>query len=347
MAGSAKKVKISNERKVGRICSFFALRFHEGEEDRAKVEAIEAALNKAGVDIVLMARDVEKWGKAEIPEGKTLMRDFAFPAMKKCDCNIIEFSEKGVGLGMNGGFCFANEKPIYVIAKTGSDILTTMANIATEVIFYDKPDDLIEPFTRIAKNFPRMILASGSKIRKQQLEEAEIPFEIVVSNADETPDLSKTFEDQLAEIAMRKAQKVFQKTKERGLRLVVAADQNVVFENRMYGKPKTVEEARKLLKKMRGSEEIYFYSGNAILLAEGDEILQSLNLTDVARVSMDEISDEELEKYLKQKTCLEVCGGITITQNPFIHLKEGRYSTVAGMTLEYVREMYKKMGGGR
>ena len=33
-------------------------------------------------------------------------------------------------------------KPIYVIAKTNSDISTTMANIATEIIFYDEPEDL-------------------------------------------------------------------------------------------------------------------------------------------------------------------------------------------------------------
>ena len=72
-----------------------------------------------------MARDVEKWGNADIPEGKVLMRDYAFPAMLQCDCNIIEFSEKGVGLGMNGGFCYAENKPIYLIAKTGSDISTT------------------------------------------------------------------------------------------------------------------------------------------------------------------------------------------------------------------------------
>ena len=76
---TAQRATISYERKPGTIHSFFALKFHDGEEDRTKVEAIEAALNQAGVEITLMARDVEKWGKAEIPKGKTLMRDYAFP----------------------------------------------------------------------------------------------------------------------------------------------------------------------------------------------------------------------------------------------------------------------------
>ncbi len=339
----AKRAKIDYERKSGRVHSFFALKFHDGDEDLEKVKAIENALNKAGVDITLMARDVEKWGEAYIPEGKTLMRDYAFPAMKQCDCNIIEFSEKGVGLGMNGGFCYAANKPIFVIAKTGSDISTTMANVAKEIVFYDKPEDLIEPFSRIVKNFPRVILASKSKVRKQQMIDESIPFEVVVSDADETPDETKSFKDQLAEISMRKAQVVFDHTKSRGKRLIVAGDQNIVFDNKMYGKPKTIEDARKLLKNMRGSDEIYAYTGNAVLLVDKDKILQSINVTDVARMSFDDISDEELEAYLSTKKSLSYCGGISITDASFIHLKEGRLSTAKGMTLEYAQELMKNL----
>ncbi len=338
----AQRAKISYERKARTLHSFFALKFHDGDEDREKVSAIEEALNKAGIEITLMARDVEKWGNAVIPEGKALMRDYAFPAMMQCDCNIIEFSEKGVGLGMNGGFCYAVGKPIYVIAKTNSDISTTMANIATEIIFYDKPEDLVEPFTRIVNNFPRVILASKSAVRKQLLIDNSIPFEIVVSNADETPDKSKSFKNQLAEISMRKAKTVLEMTKDRGLRLIVAADQNIVFNGIMYGKPKSIDEARKLLKQMRGSEEVYAYTGNAVLLAKNNEILQSINITDVARLGIDDISDEELEKYLEDGICLSYCGGIQIS-NSFVRLKEGRLSTAQGMTLEYAKEMMSNL----
>ena len=343
MSEVAQRAKISYERKPGTLHSFFALKFHEGDEDRAKVEAIESALNKAGVEITLMARDVEKWGEAYIPEGKALMRDYAFPAMMQCDCNIIEFSEKGVGLGMNGGFCYAIGKPIYVIAKTNSDISTTMANIATEIIFYDKPEDLVEPFTRIVKNFPRVILASKSAVRKQQLIDDSIPFEVIVSNADETPDESKSFKNQLAEISMRKAKTVFEATKDRGLRLIIAADQNIVFDNVMYGKPKSIDEACHLLYNMRGSEEVYAYTGNAVLLAENDRILQSVNITDVARLSVDNISDDEVVNYLKDGKFLSVCGGISINNCLFVHLKEGRMSTARGMTLEYAKEIMSSL----
>ena len=343
MPKEAQKVRIPYERKPETLHSFFALKFHEGDEDKAKVEAIEKALNKAGIEITLMARDVEKWGEAYIPDGKTLMKDYAFPAMLQCDCNIIEFSEKGVGLGINAGFCFANGKPIYIIAKKNSDISTTISNIATEVIFYEQPEDLIEPFTRIVKKFPHVILASGSVYRKQHLMEKSISFEVIVSDADETPDETKNFKDQLAEISMRKARAVFDKTKERGRRLIVAADQNIVFEGKMYGKPKNIDETRKLFYKMRGSEEVYSYTGNAVLLADGDKVMQSINITDIARLSIDNISDEELENYLAKGSFLSHCGGIAMGAEEFIHLKEGRMSTARGMTLEYAEELMQSL----
>ncbi len=66
-------------------------------------------------------------------------------------------------------------------------------------------------------------------------------------------------------------------TKDRDVRLIIASDQNIVFNEMMYGKPKTIAEARSLLSQMRGSEEVYAYTGNSVLLAENDKILQSIN----------------------------------------------------------------------
>ena len=343
MTETAKRAEIPYERKPGMLHSFFALKFHDGDKDLKKVEAIEKALNEAGIEITLMARDVEKWGKAEIPKGKALMRDYAFPAMKQCDCNIIEFSEKGVGLGMNGGFCYAASRPIYIIAKTGSDISTTMANVASQIIFYDKPEDLVEPFKKIVAEFPRVILASSSAARKQMLSDAGIPFEVCVSEVDETPNKTKSLKDQMTEIAMRKAMAVFEKTRGRGRRLIVAADQNIMFDGELYGKPKNVDDARKLLCKMRGSDEIYSYTGNALLLVDHDKILEIVNLTDTARLVMDDLSDGEIEKFLKNGTWNTVCGAANVNNAFFVRLAEGRLSTAKGMTLEYITEMMKSL----
>ena len=77
-------------------------------------------------------------------------------------------------------------------------------------------------------------------------------------------------------------------------------------------------------------------------MAKNDKILQSINVTDVARVSFDNISDEEIDNYLKDDICLSICGGIQIN-SPFVHLKEGRLSTAQGMTIEYAKEMMSNL----
>lgn len=189
----------------------------------------------------------------------------------------------------------------------------------------------------------KIILASSSNIRKQQLINADIPFEVIVSDADETPNINKTFRAQLAEIAMRKAKVVLEKTKDRGIRIIVAADQNIVFKGKMYGKPENIDEARNLIKTMEGRKDIYTYTGNAVLLANGNEILESVNITDISRMSMEDISEEVVEEYLANSKPLTKCGGISITDAPFIHLEEGRYSTACGMTIEIVQEMQKAL----
>ena len=129
--------------------AFMSLKFHDGEEDKKKIDDLTEALLNAGIQNVVMARDVEKYGEAVLPEGTKLMPDYAFPAMRECDMLIVEFSEKGVVLGIGAGYAYAIGLPIYVIAKTGSDISLTMSNLAKEVIFYDSVDELTEKFRRI------------------------------------------------------------------------------------------------------------------------------------------------------------------------------------------------------
>lgn len=132
--------------------AFMSLKFHDGEEDKKKIDDLTNALLLAGIENVVMARDVEKYGKAVLPEGTKLMPDYAFPTMKKCDMLIVEFSEKGVGLGISAGYAYAIGLPIYVIAKTGSDISLTMKNLAKEIIFYDNINELTEKFKELIPN---------------------------------------------------------------------------------------------------------------------------------------------------------------------------------------------------
>ena len=132
--------------------AFMSLKFDAGEDDKKKIDDLTNALLLAGIENVVMARDVEKYGKAVLPEGTKLMPNYAFPTMKKCDMLIVEFSEKGVDLGIGAGYAYAIGLPIYVIAKTGSDISLTMKNLAKEIIFFDNINELTEKFKELIPN---------------------------------------------------------------------------------------------------------------------------------------------------------------------------------------------------
>lgn len=187
-----------------------------------------------------------------------------------------------------------------------------------------------------------IILASKSGIRRKMMDGTGLKYEVIVSDADETPDLSKSFGEQLEEIALRKAQKVFEETKDRGERIIVAADQNIVFKDVMYGKPKTIDEARELLHQMKGSK-IYAYVGNAIIYADHDKMIKIINNFDIATMYMENVSDEVLEDYLKNNVPLTKCGGISISDASFLHLKYGRMSTAMGMTIEFFENMLSQI----
>lgn len=157
---------IPKRKKPGTLHSFFTLKLHDQDEGRIRAEAIENALSKSGITVTIADLDVGKWGQAEIPEGKTLMTDYVFPALEQCDCSIIECSEKSVGLGVNVGYCYAIGKPVFLIAKTGSDIPVSISGLATKVIFYNKPEDLINPFRQIMKELSGYYYGVSHELQK-------------------------------------------------------------------------------------------------------------------------------------------------------------------------------------
>ncbi len=192
-----------------------------------------------------------------------------------------------------------------------------------------------------------IILASESPYRRKLIEEFQIPFEMMECGADTTPDLKKNLLEQLRDIALRKAMGAVNQTKDRGKRIVVAADQVIVFQGSVFGKPKTIEEAKQTILSMRGSDQIFSYVGNAILLVDKMEIVHRFNNSNIARMSMDNISEQEIDHYLAETNPLSKCAGINLCDTEFLHLEEGFYSTACGITVDYLRNFINNVATGK
>ena len=55
---------------------------------------------------------------------------------------LVELTEKGVGLGIESGYTYAQQKPIVVLAPNSADVSSALAGIATLIMRYDSLDDL-------------------------------------------------------------------------------------------------------------------------------------------------------------------------------------------------------------
>jgi septum formation protein len=100
----------------------------------------------------------------------------------------------------------------------------------------------------------KIILASGSPRRKQLLELAEISFEVMVSNADESFPAGLSSSETAMHIAANKALDVQANlVRHNGhAQTIIAADTVVVLQNKIIGKPRDREDAIEILSSLSG-----------------------------------------------------------------------------------------------
>ncbi len=123
----------------------------------------------------------------------------------------------------------------------------------------------------------KVILASQSPRRKQLLEWAEIPFDIIVKETDESYPQNLSTADIAVHIARNKALAVRSDT-DPSLP-VLAADTIVVLDDHIIGKPKDREDAVKILNRLSGRKHlvitgvVILYKQNEVAFADTSEVL--------------------------------------------------------------------------
>lgn len=184
--------------------------------------------------------------------------------------------------------------------------------------------------------FQKIILASQSPRRKQLLEWAEINFDVIVSDTDESfpPELS--FADAAKFIAAEKANAV--KVKAAGLP-IVAADTIVVCEKQILGKPASREEAIAMIRQLSGRDHLVI-TGVSIFHNNGMHCFH-----DETRVWFNELSDDEISFYVDKHKPYDKAGAYAIQEwigVVGIRKIEGDFYNVMGLPVSRVyRELEK------
>src|SRR5713101_6748592 len=96
----------------------------------------------------------------------------------------------------------------------------------------------------------KLILASASERRAEILREAGIPFTMLSSVVDETPYSGESPHDLVQRLAAAKAELAAARAV--GPAIVIAADTVVTLEGRIFGKPRSSDDARHMLERLSG-----------------------------------------------------------------------------------------------
>lgn len=151
-----------------------------------------------------------------------------------------------------------------------------------------------------------VILASQSPRRKQLLEWAEVNFEVIVKETDESFDATMPVDKIAIHIARNKALAV--KANEGESRIIIAADTIVVLNNEVIGKPTSREHALSILTKLSGQHH-QVITGVVILKDE-----KEIAFADITDVEFRPLTKEQLEFYIDKYKPYDKAGAYAIQE---------------------------------
>ena len=159
---------------------------------------------------------------------------------------------------------------------------------------------------------PSFILASQSPRRKTLLEWAEIPFEIIVSDIDESYPTSLAIEEVPVYIAKNKAlavKEMILSTKPALVdQCIIAADTVVVLDQTIIGKPTNKQEAIESLLSLSG--QTHKVITGVVLLHQGQEI----SFSETTLVEFHTLTPEQIEFYVDKYKPYDKAGGYAIQE---------------------------------
>ena len=152
----------------------------------------------------------------------------------------------------------------------------------------------------------KIILASQSPRRKQLLEWAEIPFDIIVKETDESYPANLLIHEIAVHIARNKALAV--KPSIPATTAILAADTMVVLQERIIGKPKDREDAVSILSSLSGKQH-QVITGVVILNGENE-----IAFAEITEVHFHELSLAQIEFYVDNYKPYDKAGAYAIQE---------------------------------
>lgn len=181
----------------------------------------------------------------------------------------------------------------------------------------------------------RIILASNSPRRREILGKY-IDFEAVTAEVSEDNDFYKSPETLVMALAFEKANSVAAKYEDA---IVIGADTVVEIEGEILGKPKSREDAKRMMEKLRGKTHKVI-TGFSIIDLSSDKKYMDYEVTEVV---FKDLSDDEIEAYLNKAEYMDKAGAYGIQEEAalFVEKIEGDYLNIVGFPISKIYTVLK------
>jgi septum formation protein len=186
----------------------------------------------------------------------------------------------------------------------------------------------------------KLILASASPRRAQILRDAGISFSIMSSAIDETPYPDEQPRQIVQRLADAKVELVAARAV--GPAILVAADTVVVVDGQVLGKPRSTEDARRMLELFSGHTHSVVTGVSVIRLPEMDR----RRFVETTQVTFAPLSRDEISRYLATDEPYDKAGAYAIQGHAgrFIPRIEGCYFNVVGLPLSHLVDTLRELG---
>jgi septum formation protein len=193
--------------------------------------------------------------------------------------------------------------------------------------------------TGVLRREARLILASASPRRHELLAQLGIPFEVVVAQVTEHEESTTDPRVMVAHNAALKADWVAARHPDA---FVLGADTTVFIDDHALNKPRDLDEARAMLRRLSGRTHTVF-TGLA-LRRQKDGL--AINDSAASHVTFKSLDEKTIEKYLSLVHTLDKAGGYGIQEHSDIILEgyTGSFTNIAGLPMETTKQLLTRCG---
>ncbi|RLD22867.1 MAG: hypothetical protein DRI71_06830 [Bacteroidetes bacterium] len=119
--------------------AYFAISYTNRELFDKEIESLKNLFNKNNIELLVFVDNYNFKANQE----KEMMK-IAFEEIDSSDFLIAELTTKSIGVGIEIGYAFAKEKPIFYLRKIYSEYSTTASGCSISVIDYENELDLYD-----------------------------------------------------------------------------------------------------------------------------------------------------------------------------------------------------------